>query len=63
MITELNEMLNKCQQNHLMTDSGKLSKSSEVNGWEMEHISTCPSGERKAFIYIIGLCCTVESTV
>lgn len=62
-ISELNDMLNKCQQTQLMTDSRKLSKSREADAWEMKRISTCPSQKRKIFIHIIGLCCTVQSTM
>lgn len=39
-------MLNKCQQNQL-PDSGKLSKFTKTNGWEIKGISTCPSQERR----------------
>lgn len=38
--------------NKKLSDSGKLSKFTETNGWEMKGISTCPSQERRTILYI-----------
>lgn len=39
-------MLKKCQEKQ-PPDSGKLSKFTEINGWEIKGISICPSQERR----------------
>lgn len=52
LLTKLNEMLNKCQQEQL-PDNGKLSKFTGTNGWEIKLTSTCPSQEGRIALYII----------